>query len=209
MLFLLVMLQHIVIVANGEPPSAELLDSALTPNTMLVAVDGGLETCHAYGKTPDLITGDFDSTKLLQIYDHVEQLYTENQDKTDLEKALDYILTFPITKITVLGALGKRLDHSLTNLILLTRYPKIITFETDLESCFALDYTTDLQCQKGQTLSLIPFNGPVTGIETSGLKWELNDGTLDKEFVGISNVCLEEEISISFETGDLVCCLPR
>ncbi len=62
-------------------------------------------------------------------------------------------------------------------------------------------------CQVGLTVSLIPFFGPAQNITTKGLKWELPKtvGTLDKNCVGISNVCLGEEFSVQVEQGELLC----
>lgn len=176
----------------------------MTPNSSLIAVDGGLNVCQS---APDLITGDFDSANCLDDFPDVPKLYTEDQNKTDLEKALDYLFTFPVEKITILGACGKRLDHTLTNILLLTRYPKIISFKTATETVFALSTEDVFHCKKGQTLSLIPINGPVTSITTKGLKWELEEGELSREFIGISNIAMQNEVSLSFKSGDLICCL--
>lgn len=63
-------------------------------------------------------------------------------------------------------------------------------------------------CQAGQTISLIPFNGPASGITTTGLKWELGSTSLsqlDKDFVGISNVCMGETFSLQISQGQLLC----
>lgn len=60
----------------------------------------------------------------------------------------------------------------------------------------------------GQTISLVPFYGPVKGIQTNGLKWNYNSNTLtelNKFFVGISNVTMENNFSIKLEEGELLC----
>lgn len=61
--------------------------------------------------------------------------------------------------------------------------------------------------QLGQTISLIPLFGPAKGIKTTGLKWELGErvNQLDKNFIGISNVCLQNEFSVQVEQGELLC----
>ena len=62
-------------------------------------------------------------------------------------------------------------------------------------------------CQIGQTISLIPLFGAATGIKTNGLKWELGEKVdkLDKNFIGISNVCINTEFSVQVEHGELLC----
>ena len=63
-------------------------------------------------------------------------------------------------------------------------------------------------CHVGETVSLIPLYGLVSGIQTEGLKWELGPQTLsqlDKNFVGISNVCVGEMFSVQVTSGELLC----
>ncbi len=63
-------------------------------------------------------------------------------------------------------------------------------------------------CHKGQTVSLLPFQGPADKIVTEGLQWEFTPGKLerlDRDFIGISNVCLGEQFSIQLGEGVLLC----
>jgi thiamine pyrophosphokinase len=174
-------------------------------------VDGGLYTCLKYGLQPQLLTGDFDSVseEIRKELSHIPQIYTPDQNKSDLEKAIAYLFDNGAQEITVCGAVGKRLDHTLTNICLLSRYPGKVKFETDIEICIALPQSAQLMCQPGQILSLIPISTCVQKVFTHGLKWELKGEDLSKNFVGISNICLQTMISISFEKGDLAVCMIR
>jgi thiamine pyrophosphokinase len=205
------MTKKILVVANGEAPSPLLLESLVMAHSGLVAVDGGLYTCLKYGYEPELLIGDFDSVSeaCRKKYSTIQQVYTPDQNKSDLEKALAYLFDSGATEITVSAALGKRLDHTLTNICLLTRYPDRVKFETDREVCFALSSPSVLTCHVGQMLSLIPISTSVSSIFTTGLKWELKGQDLNKNYVSLSNVCLTNSISISFTSGDLVACLRR
>jgi thiamine pyrophosphokinase len=62
-------------------------------------------------------------------------------------------------------------------------------------------------CEIGQTISLIPFGGPAKGIESNHLKWELGKeiSELNKDFVGVSNLAMDKEFSISLKEGVLLC----
>ncbi|PWU15760.1 MAG: hypothetical protein C5B45_01735 [Chlamydiae bacterium] len=62
-----------------------------------------------------------------------------------------------------------------------------------------------ISCKKNQVISLIPFYGPVVGITTHGLQWEMTNDQLDKHFIGISNICLRDSCTISIEQGELLC----
>ena len=55
----------------------------------------------------------------------------------------------------------------------------------------------------GQVISLIPFYGPVSGIAMERLKWSRSQ--LDQDFVGLSNLCLGEEFTVSIQSGELLC----
>jgi len=60
--------------------------------------------------------------------------------------------------------------------------------------------------KRGERVSLIPLYGSVEGIVTEGLKWEFGERVkrLDKNFVGISNVCIAEGFSIQIQEGELL-----
>lgn len=195
-------------IANGEAPSHALFFSVYDEKKTVVAVDGGLRACQHLGISPHLIVGDFDSAppELRALFPHAFQKHTPDQSKSDLEKTLEFLFSFPLQSVMVLGALGKRFDHTLANTCLLCRYPEKVVFATENERCFALLPTCKLSCWIGQTLSLIPI-GEVKGIATRGLKWELQQETLNIHFVGLSNICLSTEISIHFQSGDLIACL--
>lgn len=58
-------------------------------------------------------------------------------------------------------------------------------------------------CKKGQTISLIPVNGSVSGITTTGLKWSCEK--LHRGFVSISNIAMHDgEFTVSVEQGQLL-----
>lgn len=194
------------IVANGQIDSLEALRPLIQRHSRIIAVDGGLIHCNTMGIQPDLIIGDFDSSplELLKQYGDIPKvILSKDKDETDLEAAIREVGPH---HTTLYGAWGHRIDHSLTNALLLVRYPAM-NMETETEIVFAVDKKRTLDCFVGQTLSLIPLNGAVSGIVTRGLKWELKEGTLDVNFIGISNICLKEKIEISVKKGSLLCCL--
>ncbi len=198
--------QTVAIVVNGEIHSFDEIKSAIVRHTRIIAIDGGLVHCAKMGLCPSLIVGDFDSCpkEILQQYEDVPKIKLQKEkDHTDLEMAIQEIGP---KQITLYGAWGGRIDHSLTHILLLVRYPGM-KIETENEILFSFDKRVQIHCYPGQTLSLIPIYGPVSGIYTKGLKWELKDGTLDRNFIGISNIALQEQIDICIESGSLVCSL--
>ncbi|MBS0603717.1 MAG: thiamine diphosphokinase [Verrucomicrobia bacterium] len=177
---------------------------------VLIAVDGGVNYCYEMGLQPDLILGDLDSADphLLKAFSDVPtKRFPRDKDETDLQLALEIAFHPAIEEIAVFGALGGRTDHTLGNLILLTRYPGKVFLETETERVFVVQRQAEFATEPGQTISLIPLNGPVRGITTEGLKWALKDGSLDKHFIGVSNEATGSKVSISVKDGDLLCCV--
>lgn len=198
------------LIADGQIDCLELLRPLILRHQRIVAVDGGLQYCHHLGLRPDLIVGDLDSCPphLLREYKDISRIVLPaEKDVTDLEAAVQEELRQGTERIALFGAWGGRIDHSLSNLLLLTRHPRQISLETETETVFAIDRHIDLSCVPGQTLSLLPLNGPCHGVATRGLKWELADASIDERFFSLSNICLGETASISVKTGKLVCCL--
>lgn len=198
------------LIANGEISSIEKLKIELQKYERVVAVDGGLSQCQKMGIIPDLIVGDFDSCPkgLVDVYSSVPKvILPEDKDETDLEVAIREEFQRKADKITVFGSWGNRIDHSLTNALIVGRFPQKLFLETETEILFALKNSAYLSVRKGQIVSLIPLFGAASGITTKGLKWELKNGKLDFHFIGISNVCLQENISIEIDQGMLLCCV--
>lgn len=203
-------MRTVALIANGLIESTDILRPAIVKHSRIVAVDAGLAYCKKMGIQPDLIVGDFDSCPepLLNEYSKIpKSSLFRDKDVTDLEFAIEEELKHGAEKITLFGAWGKRIDHSLTNLLLLTRHPGKVSLETETETVFVIDKMAKINCFIGQTLSLIPINGAVTGITTKNLKWELKEAKMDQNFIGISNICLKEKVEISVKQGYLICCL--
>jgi thiamine pyrophosphokinase len=198
---------EVALIANGEIQSYPAIKTLLAPYHKFVAVDGGLLHCHEMHIKPDLIIGDLDSVPndLLKFYPDVPTIqFPCEKDESDLELAIDEMIKQSYTKMALFGAVGKRTDHLLYTLYLLTRYPGILTIYSESEVIFRLNKSNHIKAAPGQTVSLIPLN-TVHDVTTKGLKWELSHTTLDKHLISLSNVCLGESFSVDVGSGDLLC----
>jgi thiamine pyrophosphokinase len=75
--------------------------------------------------------GDFDRGFDPEIYKTsqypIEIIHTPDQNKTDLEKAFDYLIERKIPAVNVVWATGRRADHTITNLTTnITRYRNLL-----------------------------------------------------------------------------------
>ena len=203
-----------VIFANGLLPDLAAARAQLRPEDTLVAADGGLHHIQALGLQPVVLIGDLDSVSAADLQDlegaHIAILrYPREKNETDLELALDWSARQGFRSILIVGALGGRLDQTLGNLFLLawTRLAGIdVRLDDGLEEVFAITASAVLHGSPGETVSLLPLQGPARGITTTGLRYPLRGETLWPERTrGISNELLEEQASISIEQGILLC----
>ncbi len=202
--------KSIFLIANGQCDLSEKQIDELRSANYLIAVDGGINHCVTLGLVPNEYVGDSDSsqTTILKKFPNIlVHQFPQDKSETDLQLAIKVALKLHPETIRVFSALGYRNDHLLQNIQLLTHYPGLLVLESGTETLFALSKKKTILVRPGQTLSLFPLNGPVHGITTEGLRWELKNATLDKHFASISNVCTKNEVTIHVEEGDLICIL--
>lgn len=202
----------VLLAINGDCTEKTLESIDLNRYDTVVAVDGGLRHLHQLGAEPDWIIGDLDSisSSLLQAYSSVRQMvYPAQKDATDFELALRYLQERGTTHVTLLGFTGGRLDHVLTNLLLLG-LPDW-TFQIELLYAHGAGRVVSFSHSFRQALdvdsklSLIPLCDKVSGITTSGLKYPLDNATMTMgSSLGMSNLVVTEFVSVSVETGKLL-----
>jgi len=206
--------QRAVLFANGfDPKTGNLKFSA---DDYLIAVDAGLRHLFARGFLPDLLVGDLDSIDpedLKRCLDRgVETMrFPTEKDQTDLELALEEAIKRGSSDILVAFGLGGRIDHTLGNLALL-KHPLsdevFIHFDDGQSEVLLLNerrFMWAVHTKPGDIISLIPWQGDVSGVRTEGLKYPLQDEKLfSGQTRGISNIALGEYVSVSLETGALL-----
>lgn len=184
----------------------------LRPDDILICADGGAEHASLAGWRPHLIVGDLDSLspEIRQKWKHTGTQFAEypvEKDKTDSELALEYALKLDVDEILILGALGGRIDHMLTNVFMLSRIPgdreaKIIS---GLQRLWLTSSFTRIEGQRGDTVSLIPLSRRVVGVTTTGLYYPLDDGVMEfGSSLGNSNVMVEDVATVTVSSGRLL-----
>lgn len=209
---------RIVIFANGviENPKAEIA-RWVGKRDRVVAANGGSSHLLKYGIFPHHIIGDLDSLSPemqadLEAHKVTIHTYPPHKDETDLELALLWAANQnPAAQIVILGAMGGRPDQALANLLLLA-LPElkdsdvIIAGDRWIVRVIHSGETHTLTGSPGDTLSLIPLNGQVDGITTTGLRYPLNNETLYfGPARGVSNAFAATRATISVESGILWC----
>ncbi|MCK5879004.1 MAG: thiamine diphosphokinase [Holophagae bacterium] len=199
------MKKRAILFANGEVTEREVVIARQSLFDLVVAVDGGIAHVERFGFVPDVVVGDFDSMPVdsRNRYPDTRFVHLPSQEQCDLEKSLIFCKKERITAITLLGATGKRLDHTLGNLSLLTRYDRdlalrILTPEAEV---FIVRNRKELEGIPGQGLSLLPM-GEARLITTTGLKYPLSGETLAfGKREGTSNEFSNNHCTVSLKSG--------
>jgi thiamine pyrophosphokinase len=112
-----------LILLDGEKPSFNLLEQYWLESEVRVCADGAAKVCREYSLQPDIILGDLDSLdkKTKACFTASQIIEIADQDTTDGEKAVQYCIEKGFQKITLFGALGKRVDHTLYNMGILKK----------------------------------------------------------------------------------------
>ena len=180
--------------------------------SIIIACDGGFLSAKDAGIMPDIFVGDFDSVpEDLVDCPEIIRLYPV-KDMTDTQEAIDVAITRGAKEITILGALGGRIDHTLANIHLL-KYAKekgAVAEIADVETYISL-VTDSAQISKkdGFCLSLIPLTY-CSGVSISGVYYPLEhaDMPIGNPY-GISNEFTEDEAHISLDLGELLVILAK
>ena len=215
-----------IIVADGDRPTRVALD-ATWPGWdagvgLVVAADGGAAAAGALGLTVDVLVGDADSiapaeSERLAAAGVAVEAALVDKDETDTELALLAALRRGATEITVLGAFGGgRLDHALANIALLAhpslaaRSIELLDGRTRVRLLVAPGpdggaATLALDGRVGDLVSLLPVDGDVEGVTTSGLRYPLVDEPLPLGPArGVSNVRLAAAARVTLRRGRLL-----
>ena len=160
-----------VILANGEYPSHPLPLQILEEAKFVICCDGAADEYILRGHTPNIIIGDGDSlspenkTRFSEIIHHIA-----DQETNDQTKAVHFLQEKGYRKIAIVGATGKREDHTLGNISLLLDYMKSgmeVRTVTDYGVFIPANGTQTFMSHTGQQISIINFGAK--GLKGEGL----------------------------------------
>lgn len=200
-----------LIIANGASCNDELLGQLLEWSPLVIVLDAAIERVINLNIKVDVVLGDFDRNfdpyEFLKSQYPIEIIHAPDQNKTDLEKAFDYLVDRKIPAANVVWATGKRADHTITNLTNITRYRNSlkIVIHDDHSKVFLLPRKFEKWYPRNTPISLIPI-GKVTGIHSENLFYPLKNESLTMGYrTGSSNHVIEDGIvKIEHVEGDLL-----
>lgn len=207
-----------LIVSGGEINLKNLKEYFLNDGFKgnIIAVDKGLKALYQLNKIPNYVVGDFDSIskEVLEFYQKKPKIifksYLSHKDNTDTDIALHLAISLKSSSITILGALGKRMDHALSNIHILKE-----ALEAKIPCQILDDYNKIYLVEKEKTLyqnktfgkyiSLISLTSTVEGLTLTGFQYPLTNYTLPIGIsLGISNEMIEKTARIQLKKGILI-----
>ncbi len=176
-------------------------------DALLVCADGGYRYAKALGLTPHMLIGDFDSYEGT-LPNLPKMTYPVRKDATDSFLAADYCLEQGCEEIWILGGVGSRWDHSLSNFCLLKyiheKGGKGILRDENNEAFLVFGEMT-LPKREGWYLSLLPLGGDVQGVTVEGVAYPVKNITYYlADSLGVSNQIIENEAKIRITQGFLL-----
>jgi len=195
-----------VIISGGKVTDYAYIKTHISATDTIICADNGYNHAVKMGLTPSIVLGDFDS--IGDIPDDIPCLqYPTHKDLTDTEIAIEYALSKGFRELLLLAATGNRVDHSLTNILLLRSL-----LEQGIKAVLIDEYNivmiTDsllhLHEAPGSIVSLIPLTD-CQGVTTNNLEYPLHDAHMRVGTgFGVSNTMLEDKAKVSLKEGVLL-----
>lgn len=189
----------------------------------IVTADAGLSVCMELSLKPDLAVGDFDTLgreRMEEIRKSTGwefEVHSPQKDETDMELAVGAVLRAGCRKVHVLGATGGRLDHELSNVLLMLwarRQGLSMELYDERNRLFLLEAPEDSGTRflkkeaYGSYVSFLPLTEQVKGITLTGFRYPLTKKDLsifENPGLCVSNELEEQEARLFFEEGALIC----
>ena len=196
-----------VIVAASPDCDDDFIGKFIQDDDYVICADAGFDKLLNTNIIPDLIAGDFDSSKKLGMFDQVPTIRLPVQkDDTDTMYCVKTALEKGFKRVVILGAIGGRFDHTLANLSCLLYMQsagaagRIVDGINDIR---LLDKGLNVyRGVLGKTVSVIPFGCSEAVLSYEGLFYKLEKGRVGIDYpYTVSNYAAEDEIKIHLHSG--------
>jgi thiamine pyrophosphokinase len=191
--------------SRDELKRASALGAMMADRCLLVAVDGGLDTCRAARRRPDLFVGDGDSTRRKPDPDIPDVVFPQDKDHSDFAGALDEMRRRRVQVVVVAGLAGGRLDHEWANLLELAAHSRCfagVVAPTDRGTVVVTSHGYRATTVEGRTFSLFAL-GTSSIVTLTGTRWELDRRRLKPGSHGLSNIT-GTELDLTVHAGVVV-----
>jgi len=195
-----------VILADGSFPDHEIPLQYLKTAKRIVCCDGSAGNLVKAGFEPVAIVGDLDSVDREIAVRYADRLFIDKtQETNDLTKAVNWCSERGFKDIAIVGATGKREDHTIGNISLLTEYALevnvIMVTDTGIITPFLKSST--ITSIPGQQVSIFSIDHE-TEVTSSGLKYRLEKMKLNNWWRATLNEATGDSFELSFTGSPLL-----
>ncbi len=204
------MQKTIAIIANGSINDYVWHKQIIDNCDVIICADGGANHAIKLDVIPDFVIGDLDSItvttkKILTDNNHTKIIHDPNQDKTDLQLAIELATTLDPKELIILGAIGDAMDHTLANIFTLDEInqnipAKIIDEKNELT---LVKNEITITGEKNSIISVIPLTD-TEGLTYENLKWEADNIKTSFGWFGVRNRMLTTTAKISLKAGKIL-----
>ena len=206
----------VVIICDGQFPRTEYPRYLIKSADFSICCDGALvkylrhsRSIFGEERTPDLVIGDMDtlSGKMQARYSDII-VKVEEQEHNDQTKAVRWAIgnIKDISHIYILGATGKRVDHTIGNASLLMEYTRMFDLEgrginiemvSDTGTAFAVNDTFEMDCGIGRQVSIFSPDNSLN-IKSTGLEYPTDDVVFDNWWKATLNKAVQDTVRLEF-----------
>jgi thiamine pyrophosphokinase len=200
------MYYNTVIIADGTFPTHEIPLGYIRNAERIICCDGSARNAIEAGFEPAAIAGDMDSLDSELLDKYADRIYPDkNQETNDLTKAVVWCRNNGFRDIAIVGATGKREDHTIGNISLLADYCTdtnvIMISDTGIFRPFLK--SSLINSFPGQQVSVFSID-PETEITSHRLLYPLMRTKLKNWWSGTLNEATSESFSIEFSRGRVI-----
>lgn len=199
-----------LIIASGEINNLEMLKEQIASHDYILCVDGGIRYIYDMDIRIDAIIGDLDS-----VDDRFSDFIARNnipifkfpveKNETDTELAIEHLMEEKCDYITIMGAIGSRMDHTLANILLLKRLAKKNIYGQIIDDnniIVLLNGYLEIKRKENYYLSIIPITPSGVLISLKGFYYKVEGGHIEYgSTLGISNKIVDEVGEITIKKG--------
>ncbi len=212
-------MKRAVIISNGDFCDYEYIKKQIADDDFIICADGAAHHLKNMNISPNVWIGDFDSCKMSE---NEFSEFAKNakvvrlnpvKDSTDTECACDYALEQGFESIVIFGALGSRLDHTISNVFLLFKLDKagvdakivneknVIYLAKDENLIYSGDF---------ENVSLIPVCKKIEGVTITGMYYNIENADISRgSSLGVSNKLISDAGKISIKKGKALIILSK
>ena len=195
-----------IILADGAFPTHEIPLDYLSRAKQIVCCDGSVKNLLASGYTPFAIVGDMDSLSEELTEKYKDRLFRDyDQETNDLTKTVLWCSKNGFKDLVIVGATGKREDHTIGNISLLADYAKVakVMMVTDTGILLPFHKRTIIETFAGQQVSIFSFDSRME-ISSKGLKYPLVNKKLARWWEATLNEAVGNRMVLDFKGGPVV-----